>query len=80
MSEPERPATSAHSRPVTIEISRFWSPEEALAVFELIDDLRKKILALHGEQLREALRDQRGHGDAGESGEPGDAADDDRPF
>jgi hypothetical protein len=48
-----------------------------LAVFELIDDLRDKILALHGERLREALKDQRGHGDSGESG---DAADDDRPF
>jgi hypothetical protein len=36
--------------------------------------MRDKILALHGEQLREALKDQRGHGDSG------DAADDDPSF
>jgi hypothetical protein len=76
MSEAERPVPPAHSRPITIEISRFWSPEEALAVFELIDDIRDKILALHGDQLREALKDQRGCGDSLES----DAADEDRPF
>ena len=75
MSEPEhRPA---HLRPATVEISRFWPPEVALAVFELIDDLRDKILALHGDQLREALQASRGQGDPNESG---DAADDDRPF
>jgi len=49
----------------------------ALAVFELIDDLRDKILALHGDQLREALQVSRGQGDPDESG---DAADDGRPF
>jgi hypothetical protein len=75
VSEPEhRPA---HLRPATVEISRFWPPEVALAVFELIDDLRDKILALHGDQLREALQASRGQGDPNESG---DAADDDRPF
>jgi hypothetical protein len=75
MSEPEhRPA---HLRPATVEISRFWPPDVALAVFELIDDLRDKILALHGDQLREALQASRGQGDPDESG---DAADDGRPF
>jgi hypothetical protein len=75
VSEPEhRPA---HLRPVTVEISRFWPPEVALAVFELIDDLRDKILALHGDQLREALQASRGRGDSDESG---DAADDGRLF
>jgi hypothetical protein len=75
MSEPEhRPA---HLRPATVEISRFWPPEVALAVFELIDDLRDKILALHGDQLRQALQANRGQGDPDESG---DAADDGRPF
>jgi hypothetical protein len=77
MSEPEQRPPSAYARPITVEISSFWTPEEALAVFELIDDIRDKILALHGERLREALKDQRGHGD---SDEDGDAADDDRPF
>ena len=62
---------------MTVEISRFWSPEEALAVFELIDDLRDKILALHGDQMRELLREQRGSADPGACA---DARDDDQPF
>jgi hypothetical protein len=75
MSEPEhRPA---HLHPATVEISRFWPPDVVLAVFELIDDLRDKILALHGDQLRQALQASRGQGDPDESG---DAADDGRPF
>jgi hypothetical protein len=75
VSEPEhRPA---HLRPATVEISRFWPPEVALAVFELIDDLRDKILALHGDQLREALQASRGQADSDESGH---AADDGRPI
>jgi hypothetical protein len=77
MSEPEQRSPSTYARSITVEISRFWTPEEALAVFELIDDIRDKILALHGDQLREALKDQRRYGDPPDSG---DAADDDRPF
>ena len=67
----------AHLRPATVEISRFWQPEVALAVFELIDDLRDKILALHGDQIRELLREQRGFVDPGGGG---DARDDEQPF
>ena len=67
----------AHLRPVTVEISRFWQPEVALAVFELIDDLRDKILALHGDQIRELLREQRSFVDPGGRG---DARDDEQPF
>jgi hypothetical protein len=64
-------------RPVTVEISRFWPPEIALAVFELIDDLRDKILAVHGNQIHELLREQRGFVDP--DGRD-DARSDDQPF
>jgi hypothetical protein len=57
VSEPEGPP--AHLRPITVEISRFWPPEVALAVFELIDDLRDKILALHGDQISDLLSEHR---------------------
>jgi hypothetical protein len=57
--------------------SRFWPPEVALAVFELNDDLRDKILLLHGDQLREWLRERRGFV---EPGGRGDARDDEQPF
>jgi hypothetical protein len=74
MREPEdRPA---HLRPVTVEISRFWPPEVALALFELIDDLRDKILALHGDKIFDLLRQQRGSPDPGSR----DASDDEQPF
>jgi hypothetical protein len=74
MSGPEeRPP---HLRPLIVEISRFWPPEVALAVFELIDDLRDKILAVHGNQIHELLREQRGFVDPGAR----DASDDEQPF
>ena len=58
MSGVERSAPPAHARPITVEISRFWSSEEALAVFELIDDLRNKIWALYSDQLQALLCEQ----------------------
>jgi hypothetical protein len=43
---------------VLIEIPDYWTPEQALAVFELIDDLRERILLRYEEQIRDALRDE----------------------
>jgi hypothetical protein len=34
---PDRPQLPEHLRPLTVAIPRTWTPEEALAVFELID-------------------------------------------
>ncbi|MDP2829343.1 MAG: hypothetical protein Q8O37_12150 [Sulfuricellaceae bacterium] len=36
-----------------------WSPEQALAVVELLDDLREMIWARYQIQLQELLREQR---------------------
>jgi hypothetical protein len=59
MSTPPEPSQPpAHLRPLTVEIPRSWTPEEALAVFELIDDLRDKICALYNVQLQDLLREQ----------------------
>ena len=54
----------AHLRPLSIDIPRTWTPEQALALFELIDDLRDKVSALYGDRMQALLRDQRGYGDA----------------
>jgi hypothetical protein len=43
---------------VLIEIPDYWTPEQALAVFELIDDLRDRILFRYEEQIRDVLRDE----------------------
>ena len=49
---PEKPLTSpAHLRPITVEIPTTWTPEEALAVFEL---LRYSV------QLQELLEERQG--------------------
>ena len=37
------PPSCRHLRPITVEIPASWTPEQALAVFELLDDLRDKI-------------------------------------
>jgi hypothetical protein len=55
---PEPPQPPAHLRPLTVAIPRTWTPEEALAVFELIDELRHKICALYNVQLQDLLREQ----------------------
>jgi hypothetical protein len=52
---PDRPQLPEHLRPLTVEIPRSWTPEEALAVFELIDDLRWNLYNL---QLQDLLRQQ----------------------
>jgi hypothetical protein len=55
---PDTMTLPAHLRPLTVDIPRTWTPEEALAVFELIDDLRNKIWALYSDQLQALLCEQ----------------------
>ena len=44
-------------RQIDFTIPGHWSPEQALAVFELLDDLRDKIWA-HGLRLQQLLAEQ----------------------
>ena len=48
-------------------IQEDWSPEQALAVVELLDDLREVIWARYQLPLQELLREQRGSPDASDS-------------
>jgi hypothetical protein len=43
---------------VLFEIPDYWTPEQVLAVFEFIDDLRERILLRYEEQIRDVLRDE----------------------
>jgi hypothetical protein len=68
----------AAGRPLTVPlgIPLTWTPEEALAVFELIDDLRDLIAAIYQTRLQDLTRRQRQTG-------PSDLVhidDDDLPF
>jgi len=43
---------------VSFEIPDYWTPEQALAVYELLDGLREHILSRYGAQITDAFREQ----------------------
>lgn len=43
----------------SITIPEHWSPEQALAVFELLDELRDILWVAHGPAIQQALRQER---------------------
>jgi hypothetical protein len=45
-------------RPITVEIPITWTPEQALAVFDLLDELREKIWIRYGGQIQELMAEQ----------------------
>ncbi len=48
-----------HLRPVDVEIPATWTPEQALAVFELLDDIRDKIWSRYGFDCKISSRSNR---------------------
>ena len=48
----------AHLRPVSVEIPATWTPEQALAVFELLDEIRDKIWSRYGVRLQDLLQER----------------------
>jgi hypothetical protein len=47
-----------HLSPITIEIPLTWTAEQALAVWEILDQLRQKIWAHYSCQLQDLLAEQ----------------------
>ena len=43
---------------VSVLIPAGWTPEQALAVLELLNDLRDALWALHGDRIQEHLQQQ----------------------
>ena len=43
-----------------VTLPTHWSPEQAVAVFEILDELREHIWAHYGLQIQQVLRDERG--------------------
>ena len=63
MSEPVKPAPAPTATPrwaSTGVIPTTWTPEQARAVFELIDDLRDRLWALHGSQIQGLIQQEQG--------------------
>ena len=74
--EPPPPATPPWAAAVVIPT--LWTPEQALAAFELLDDLRETIWTLYGRQIQALLKEEQQHGDVGAGGN--DVSCDDHPF
>ena len=51
-------ATKGLPLTVSLQIPTYWTPEQAFAVFELIDDLREAIGRCYSIQLQDVYRDQ----------------------
>jgi len=68
---------SSPGLPVTLPLAipAYWTPEQAQAVIELLDDLRDRICAHYQLQLIDLYREQHGCDDIDPP-----AADDDQPF
>ena len=60
MKEPseKRPTLPAPRRPITVQILATCTPEQALAVFDRLDDLREKIRVRYRGQLQDLLEEQ----------------------
>lgn len=43
----------------SITLPTHWSPEQAVAVFEILDELREHVWARYGLQIQQVLREQR---------------------
>jgi hypothetical protein len=61
-----------------IDIPTDWTPEQALAVFELLDQLRDAVATLHLDRIQTLLQQQQGR--AADTADLGDAAGDEPAF
>jgi hypothetical protein len=48
-----------HLRPIMVEIPVTWTAEQALAVWEMLDELRQKIWVRYSSQLQDLLAEER---------------------
>jgi hypothetical protein len=45
-------------RRILFEIPDYWTPEQALAAYELLDGLRERILSRYAAQISDAFREE----------------------
>ena len=64
----------------SVAIPTTWTPEQALAVFELLDDLRETVATLYLDQMQAHLRQERGGDDTAVDRDPDATAGDDLTF
>jgi hypothetical protein len=75
------PASAGSPRwATTVVIPATWTPEQALAVFELLDELRETVAALYLDQIQAHLRQEHGGDDTATDGDADAPAGDDITF
>lgn len=62
-------AKPPHLRPITVGIPVTWTPEQALAVFDLLDELREKIWTCYGSQMQALMAEQQQYPEVADSGD-----------
>jgi hypothetical protein len=67
-----RSSIPAHLRPITVDIPAIWTPEQALAVLDLLDDLRQAIWTRYGSQVQPLLQQFQEHAACHDGDEPCD--------
>ena len=74
------PASTRSPLTIPFTVPAYWTPEQALAVFELLDDLKELIGNHYSAQLFEEARKQYAHVTTDQSPDPQGNHDDDRFF
>jgi hypothetical protein len=52
------PTRGHRVKPKPIDLPTSWSPQQATAVFELLDELRDRVLSHYAVEIREFLREE----------------------
>jgi hypothetical protein len=79
--DPPSPAAADTLRRAThIVIPTNWTPGQALAVFELLDQLRDAVASLYLDQIQTALQGEQGRATTAIASDTHDAAGDEPPF
>lgn len=79
MTEPFEPPPPRRPWATHIPIPTLWTPEQARAVVELLDDLQEAILSLYAQQIQDLVREEQRHGDVADLAAGGEDLTDDRP-
>ncbi len=58
MNAPSGPPLPAHLSALAVDIPRHWTPEQALAVFDMISELRDAIWIFYDGHIQDTLRRQ----------------------
>ena len=53
------PIAEHHVKPKKIDLPTYWSPQQATAAFEFLDELRDRVLGHYAVEIREFSRENR---------------------